>query len=66
MRAKTILRAGVKKEILFQTALDFNNHINYLKGRKRQYKVLKKTEAPDGTITAVIVEAYNGVKLLKD
>lgn len=64
MRAKKILRAGLKKEILFQTALDFNNHINFLKIRRRQYKILEKVENADGSITATIVEDYNGVKLM--
>ena len=64
MRAKQMLRAGLKKEILFQTKGDFENHILFLKSRKRKYKVLEKSEAPDGTITAVIVEDYNGVKLM--
>lgn len=64
MRAKTILRAGLKKEILFQTKSDFDNHILALKSRRRNYKVLKKVEGADGSITVTIVEDYNGVKLL--
>ena len=64
MRAKQILRAGLKKEILFQTQEDFDNHLSYLKLRKRQYKVLQKYKAPDGTVTVTIVESYNDVKLL--
>ena len=64
MRAKSILRAGLKKEILFQTKSDFDNHILFLKSRKRKYKVLEKVEGADGSITATIVEDYNGVKLL--
>ena len=64
MREKRILRAGLKKEILFQTKGAFENHILFLKSRKRKYKVLEKSEAPDGTVTVVIVEDYNGVKLL--
>ena len=64
MRAKQILRAGLKKEVLFQTPADFDNHIFFLKSRKRQYKILEKVENADGSITATIVEDYNGVKLL--
>ena len=64
MRAKQILRAGLKKEILFQSALDYNNHIQLLKYRKRKYKVLEKINNPDGTVRVTIVEDYNGVKLM--
>ena len=64
MRAKQILRAGLKKEILFQTPADFDNHILFLKSRRRQYKILEKVENADGSITATIVEDYNGVKLM--
>ncbi len=64
MRAKQILRAGLKKEILFLTPADFNIYISFLKSRKRQYKVLEKVKNADGSITATIVEDYNGVKLL--
>lgn len=64
MRAKQILRAGLKKEVLFQTPADFDNQIFFLKSRKRQYKILEKVENADGSITATIVEDYNGAKLL--
>ena len=64
MRAKTILRAGLKKEILFQTQADFDNHLLTLKNRKRKYKVLQKYKGPDGSVQVTIVEDYNGVKLL--
>ena len=64
MRAKTILRAGLKKEILFQTQADFDNHLLALKSRKRKYKVLEKSKNPDGSVQVTIVEDYNGVKLL--
>ena len=64
MRAKQILRAGLKKEILFQTQEDFDNHLSYLKMRKKQYRVLTKYKGSDGTVAVTIIESYNGVKLL--
>lgn len=64
MRAKMILRAGLKKEILFQTKGDFEDHIFHLKSRKRKYKVLEKHEGSDGSVQVTIVEDYNGAKLL--
>ena len=64
MRAKKILRAGLKKEILFQTQADFDNHLLALKNRKRKYKVLQKYKGTDGSVQVTIVEDYNGAKLL--
>lgn len=65
MRAKIILKAALKKLVLFANENEFDNYLRHLRDRRRQYKVLEKRVNDDDSVTAVISEQYNDVQLME-
>ena len=64
MRSKKIIKAGLKKLILFVSEDECEKHLQYLTDRKIRYRILEKRTNDDDTVSMVLVEQYNAVELL--
>lgn len=64
MRAKKIIKAGLKKLILFTSEDECEKHLQHLADRKIRFRILEKRTNDDDTVSMVLVEQYNSVELL--
>lgn len=64
MRSKKIIKAGLKKLILFVSEDECEKHLKHLTDRKIRYRILEKRTNDDDTVSMVLVEQYNNVELL--
>ena len=65
LRRKVIKAARVQKLAWFKSQEEFEGHIKFLKSRHREYRVDNVESGPDGSVTVLISEQYNGNVLLK-
>lgn len=64
MKSKKIIKAGLKKLVLFVNDEECEKHLRHLRERRIRYKILEKRFNDDDTVTVTIVEQYNDVELL--
>lgn len=64
MRSKKIIKAGLKKLILFTSEDECEKHLQHLADRKIRFRILEKRTNDDDTVSMVLVEQYNSVELL--
>lgn len=65
MRAKTLLAAGIVRDIAFRSSDDFDLYLYDLDLKKVVYIVLDTFTRDDGSIIVRIVQQYNGTDLIR-
>ena len=65
MQRKTLLAAGIVRDIQFRTVEDMKAYLDGLTSKKQKYEVLETYEREDGTVIARIVTKYNQTDLIK-
>ena len=65
MRSKVVKAARVQKLIWFKSEQDFDDHVEFLKSRHREYRVDDVSDAGGGAVNVLISEQYNVNELLK-
>ena len=64
MRSKKIIKAGLKKLVLFINEDECEKHLQHLQDRRIRFRILEKRTNDDDTVSMVLVEQYNNAELL--
>ena len=65
MQRKTLLAAGIVRDIQFRTVEDMETYLDGMTSKKQKYKVLETYEREDRTVIIRIVTQYNQHELIK-
>ena len=65
MQRKTLLAAGIVRDIQFRTVEDMEAYLDGLTSKKQKYEVLETYEREDRTVIIRIVTQYNQRELIK-